>query len=75
LITIESKLTKREYALLKGSILVHIQIATVNLQNGRTKESVKLGAELINLCDKLNIEHGYEKDFFKEKKISLKLIK
>lgn len=75
MITIETKLTKREYGLLKGSILVHIQIATINLQNGRTKESAKLGAELLNLCDKLNIETDYDKDFFKDRETYLKLIK
>tara|TARA_R110000782_G_scaffold220633_3_gene307861 strand:- start:46 stop:273 length:228 start_codon:yes stop_codon:yes gene_type:complete len=75
LITLEAELTKKEYGLLRASILVHIEIATISGKNGRTKLQDKLGTQLLNLCDKLNIEHDYDKDFFKEKKISLKLIK
>mgnify|MGYP003666788806 CR=1 FL=1 len=37
MITLEAELTKKEYGLLRASILVHIEIATISGKNGRTK--------------------------------------
>tara|TARA_R110000787_G_scaffold258920_1_gene364151 strand:+ start:1077 stop:1286 length:210 start_codon:yes stop_codon:yes gene_type:complete len=69
LIKIEATLTKKEFELLKASILVHLEFATHNTKDGRNKNQLKMGRRLLDLCHKLNIETEYEKDFFKEEDI------
>ena len=69
MIKIEATLTKKEFELLKASILVHLEFATHNTKDGRNKNQLKMGRRLLDLCHKLNIETEYEKDFFKEEDI------
>lgn len=69
MIKIEATLTKKEFELLRDSILIHVEFATVNTKNDKNKKQLKLGRELLDLCHKLNIETEYEKDAFKERDI------
>ena len=66
MITIEAKLTEKEFELLKASILIHVEFATSNTRDGRNKKQLLMGRRLLDLCHKLNIETEYEKDFFGE---------
>ena len=69
MIKIEATLTKKEFELLRASILVHLEFATHNTKDGRNEKQLKMGRRLLDLCHKLNIETEYEKDFFKEEDI------